>query len=221
MQASRRACPREIRHLDIAFQLVVFGVVLASLTVHEWAHAFTANRLGDPTARELGRMSLNPIVHIDLLGTIVLPLIAIVSGLPVLGWAKPVPVNMNRLGNPKRDFMMVAAAGPASNLALAAGASAVFHGSGGVVGMSPGLFDPVTMAYMFVSINVLLAVFNMLPIPPLDGGNVLSGLLPDHMTGLLYGLRQYGFLILYALLLTGVLRQILGPPTDFLTRLFL
>lgn len=212
MQASRRACPREIRHLDIAFQLVVFGVVLASLTVHEWAHAFAANRLGDPTARELGRMSLNPIVHIDLLGTIVLPLIAIVSGLPVLGWAKPVPVNMNRLGNPKRDFMMVAAAGPASNLALAAGASAVFHGSGGVVGMSPGLFDPVTMAYMFVSINVLLAVFNMLPIPPLDGGQILMTLLPPRVAMQFRFLYQYGFLILLGLMFTGVLSYLIGPP---------
>jgi len=207
--------------LDILPQLVAFGVVLASLTVHEWAHAFTADRLGDSTARLLGRMSLNPIVHIDLIGTILLPAIAIFSGLPVLGWAKPVPVNMNRLSNPKRDFMIVAAAGPASNIMLAVAASAVFHAFGGAAGVRPGLLDPVTVAYIFVTINVLLAVFNMLPIPPLDGGNVLAGLLPDHMTGFLYGLRQYGFLILYALLFTGVLRQLLGPPTDFITRLLL
>jgi len=207
--------------LDILPQLVAFGVVLASLTVHEWAHAFTADRLGDSTARLLGRMSLNPIVHIDLIGTILLPAIAIFSGLPVLGWAKPVPVNMNRLSNPKRDFMIVAAAGPASNIMLAVAASAVFHAFGGAAGVRPGLLDPVTVAYIFVTINVLLAVFNMLPIPPLDGGNVLAGLLPTHMTGFLYGLRQYGFLILYALLFTGVLRQLLGPPTDFITRLLL
>ena len=195
--------------------------MLASLTVHEWAHAYTANRLGDPTARMLGRMSLNPAVHIDLLGTIVLPALAILSGLPVLGWAKPVPVNMSRLSNPKRDFMIVAAAGPASNIVLAVGAAAVFHAFGGAAGVRPGLLDPVTVAYLFVTINILLAVFNMLPIPPLDGGNVLAGLLPDGMSGLLQGLRQYGFIILYALLFTGVLRQLLGPPTDFLTRLLL
>ena len=215
--------PRTPAHtqLDILPQLVAFGVVLASLTVHEWAHAFTADRLGDSTARLLGRMSLNPAVHIDLLGTIVLPAIAIFSGLPVLGWAKPVPVNMSRLANPKRDFMFVAAAGPASNIAIAVAASTVFHAFGGAAGVRPGLLDPVTVAFLFVTINVLLAVFNMLPIPPLDGGNVLAGLLPDHMSGLLQGLRQYGFLILYALLFTGVLRQLLGPPTDFLTRLLL
>ena len=195
--------------------------MLASLTVHEWAHAFTADRLGDSTARLLGRLSLNPVVHIDLLGTILLPAIAIFSGLPVLGWAKPVPVNTSRLSNPKRDFMIVAAAGPASNIVLAVIASAIVHGLGGAAGVRPGLLDPVTVAYLFVTINVLLAVFNMLPIPPLDGGNVLAGLLPDHMTGLLYGLRQYGFLILYALLFTGVLRLLLGPPTDFITRLLL
>jgi Zn-dependent protease len=159
--------------LDIAPQLVAFGVVLASLTVHEWAHAFTANRLGDPTARMLGRMSLNPAVHIDLVGTILLPLIAILSNFPILGWAKPVPVNMSRLSNPKRDFMIVAAAGPASN------------------------------------------------IPPLDGGNVLAGLLPDSWGALLQGLRQYGFLILYALLFTGILGQLLFPPMDFLVRFLL
>jgi Zn-dependent protease len=207
--------------LDILPQLVAFGVVLASLTVHEWAHAFTADRLGDSTARLLGRLSLNPVVHIDLIGTILLPAIAIFSGLPVLGWAKPVPVNTSRLAHPKRDFMIVAAAGPASNIVLAIVASVIFHTLGGAAGVRPGLLDPVTVAYLFVTINVLLAVFNMLPIPPLDGGNVLAGLLPDHMSGLLYGLRQYGFLILYALLFTGVLRLLLGPPTDFLTRLLL
>jgi Zn-dependent protease len=205
--------------LDIASQLIAFGVVLASLTVHEWAHAISADRLGDPTARMLGRVSFNPVVHIDLLGTIVLPLLAIFSGLPILGWAKPVPVNMSRLSNPKRDFMLVAAAGPASNLVLATIAAGVFHAAGGLPATAE--FGVARLALTAVQINVLLAVFNMLPIPPLDGGNVLSGLLPDHMAGLLQGLRQYGFIILYALILTGLLERIIMPPTLSLMRLLL
>ena len=205
--------------MDIVSQLVAFAIVLASLTVHEWAHAWTADRLGDPTARLLGRISFNPVVHIDLLGTIVLPLLAIFSGLPILGWAKPVPVNMSRLKNPKRDFMFVAAAGPGSNLLMALGAALVFRAIGGLQS-SDGLL-PAQLLMMAVQINVLLAVFNMLPIPPLDGGNVLAGLLPDQMAGLLYGLRAYGFIVLYALMLTGILERLILPPTMTLMRLLL
>jgi Zn-dependent protease len=207
--------------LDIVSQIIPFAIVLASLTVHEMAHAWTADRLGDPTARLLGRISLNPIVHIDLLGTIILPLIAIFSGFPILGWAKPVPVNTSRLGSPKRDFMLVAAAGPASNIALAIAAAIVFHAIGGAASVRAGLFDPATILYTAVGINVLLAVFNMIPIPPLDGGNVLTGLLPDSMGALLQGLRQYGFIILYGLLLTGTLWDLVGPPFVFLRGLLL
>jgi Zn-dependent protease len=205
--------------LDIISQLVSFAIVLGSLTVHEWAHARTANHLGDPTARLLGRVSFNPAVHIDLLGTIVLPLLAIFSGFPILGWAKPVPVNMSRLGNPKRDFMIVAAAGPASNLVMAVAAAMVFRALGGFQAD-----DGLVLAQLLqraVEINVLLAVFNMLPVPPLDGGNVLAGLLPDHMAGLLYGLRAYGFIVLYALMLTGILERLIMPPTVSLLRLLL
>ncbi|HJR58857.1 MAG TPA: site-2 protease family protein [Vicinamibacterales bacterium] len=205
--------------MDTASKLVAFGIVLVCLTVHEWAHAWTADRLGDPTARMLGRVSFNPVVHIDLLGTIVLPLLAIFSGLPILGWAKPVPVNITRLGHPRRDFMIVAAAGPASNLAMAILAALIFRGMGGIE--ATGEFGVPQLMIMAVQINVLLAVFNMLPIPPLDGGNVLSGLLPDHMAGLLYGLRQYGFIVLYALLLTGILERLIMPPTLSLMRLLL
>jgi Zn-dependent protease len=207
--------------LDIISQLVGFAIVLGSLTVHEWAHARTADQLGDSTARMLGRVSLNPVVHVDLLGTIVLPLLAIFSGWPILGWAKPVPVNMSRLRHPKRDFMIVAAAGPGSNIALAVIAAIGFHALGGATSVRPGVLDPVTLLYSAVGINVLLAVFNMIPVPPLDGGNVLAGLLPDSMGGLLQGLRQYGFIILYGLLLTGILWQLIEPPMEFIRGLLL
>ncbi len=190
-----------------------------SLTVHEWAHAWTADRLGDPTARLLGRVSFNPIVHIDPIGTILLPLVAMFSGFPILGWAKPVPVNTSQLRNPKRDFMIVAAAGPLSNLIQAAIAAAIFHAVGGFA--EAGQMGVARILLMAVSINLLLAVFNMIPVPPLDGGNVLAGLLPDSMGGLLQGMRQYGFIILYALMLSGILWQIVDPPYKFLLRLML
>jgi Zn-dependent protease len=204
--------------LDIASILLALGVVLGSLTVHEWAHAWTADRLGDPTARILGRVSFNPIVHIDPIGTIVLPLVAMFSTGFIFGWAKPVPVNISRLGHPKRDFMIVAAAGPASNLVMAAGAALIFRAVGGFESLA----DPVSrLLYFAVSINVLLAVFNMLPIPPLDGGNVLSGLLPDTFAPLINGLRQYGFIILLALIVSGALRTVVEPVSGFLERLLI
>jgi Zn-dependent protease len=204
--------------LDIASILIVFAVVLASLTVHEWAHAWTADRLGDPTARLLGRVSFNPIVHIDPIGTVVLPLMAMFTTGFIFGWAKPVPVNISRLGHPKRDFMIVAAAGPASNLAIATAAALVFRSVGGLESAGE---PAMRVLYFAVSINVLLAVFNMLPVPPLDGGNVLSGLLPDRFAPLINGLRQYGFIILLALIVSGVLRNVIEPVSDFLERLLL
>ncbi|MBA3295894.1 MAG: site-2 protease family protein [Acidobacteria bacterium] len=205
--------------MDISSTLLAFGIVLASLTVHEAAHAWVADRRGDPTARLLGRVSLNPWVHIDIVGTIALPLIAMFSGFPILGWAKPVPVNISQLRHPKRDFMTVAAAGPASNLVMAFLAAMVFRAvtSDDTVTLS-GLQMVLLMA---VRINVLLAVFNMLPIPPLDGGNVLAGLLPDSMGGVINGLRQFGFLILYALMFSGILWQLVDPPSDLILRLLL
>jgi Zn-dependent protease len=205
--------------LDTTSLLVAFAIVLGSLTVHEWAHAWTADKLGDPTARMLGRVSFNPAVHIDLLGTIVLPLVAIFSGLPILGWAKPVPVNISRLGQPKRDFMLVAAAGPASNIVMAVIAAVAFRAVGGIG--ATGEFGAAWLMFMAVQINILLAVFNMLPIPPLDGGNVLAGLLPPSGAALIERVRPWGFLILYGLVLTDWLWPLIVPPRDFILGLLL
>jgi len=204
--------------LDLFSIAIAFGIVLASLTVHEAAHAWTADRLGDPTARMLGRVSLNPIVHIDLIGTVVLPIVAVLSGLPLIGWAKPVPVNISQLREPRRDFMIVAAAGPLSNIAqavLAAMAYRMVVGSGADLGLTAGILD------LAVRINLLLAFFNLIPIPPLDGGNVLAGLLPRSAAGIFVGLRQYGFIILYALMLTGVLFELIVPPMTFMREILL
>lgn len=207
--------------IDFAQVFSFFLVLVFSLTVHEAAHAWTADRLGDPTARFLGRVSLNPAVHIDMIGTIVFPLIAITTNLPIIGWAKPVPVDILKLGdNWRRKFMMIAAAGPASNLVIATVAAIVLRV------LQPGDLEPnavievstpiATLLENTVSMNVLLAVFNMVPVPPLDGGNVLSGLLRGDIANLFDRIRPYGFLILYALMFTGTLFTIIAPPANFL-----
>jgi Zn-dependent protease len=203
--------------LDINFAqvFIAFAVLLFSLTVHETAHAFTADRLGDPTARLLGRVSLNPVVHADPIGTVLFPLIALVTGAPIIGWAKPVPVNIRQLNHPRRDYMLVAAAGPASNLLIAIAAASVLA----VLTVSPqrvgeaNVSVPVaTILSLAMRLNVLLAVFNMIPIPPLDGGNVLAGLLPRPAADVFNRLRPYGFLLLYALVFTGGFNAIVMPP---------
>jgi Zn-dependent protease len=203
--------------LDINFAqvFIAFIVLLFSLTVHESAHAWTADRLGDPTARLLGRVSLNPIVHADLIGTVFFPLLAIVGGVPVIGWAKPVPVNIRKLRHPRRDYVLVAAAGPASNLIMALGAAVLllFVPVSPVTLGEPNVSAPIaSLLSRAVQLNLLLAVFNLLPIPPLDGGNVLSGLLPDRLAMSFNRIRPYGFLLLYALMLTGGLEHLVVPP---------
>lgn len=204
--------------IDLLSVAIGFGVLLISLTIHEAAHAWTADRLGDRTARVLGRVSLNPLVHIDLIGTVLLPLIAAVSHLPLIGWAKPVPVNTRNLRHPRRDFMFVAAAGPISNLLQAIVAAALLRIvlAGGAV--SP---RPLDVLYLAIQINLLLAFFNLIPVPPLDGGNVLMGLLPPRAAARYSQLRQYGFLVLYALMFTGIASAIVVPPTNLLMRILL
>ena len=193
---------------------VPVAIVLLSLTFHEAAHAWTAERLGDPTARQLGRVSLNPLVHIDFIGTVLLPLLAAISNLPIIGWAKPVPVDIRRLRHPRRDFMLVAAAGPASNIVLAVAGAAVVHATG-----APS-FGPSPLLE-WIEINILLAMFNLVPVPPLDGGNVLAGLLPPPLDAAFQRLRPFGIVILYALMFTGMLSAIIMPPARLLWGLLL
>ncbi len=200
-------------------------VLLLSLSVHESAHAWTADRLGDPTARYLGRISLNPLVHADFFGTFLVPLIGFFSGF-IFGWAKPVPVNTARLRNPKRDYMLVAAAGPLSNLVMASTLFVfllILKSSSGssellvnqvVRGVARGdslLVAIVSMAYFGVMINLILAIFNMIPVAPLDGAAVLSGLLPTPLVRPYEQLQKYGFMILIGLLYLGVPFYLFSP----------
>ena len=196
--------------------LIGFSIVIVALTIHEAAHALTADRLGDPTARLLGRVSLNPVVHIDPIGTILLPLISAFSGLPLLGWAKPVPVDISRLRHHRRDFMIVAAAGPISNLIQAVLLAVVFR-----LVYDGDTSLPIRVLVRAVETNLLLAFFNLLPIPPLDGGNVLAGLVPEGAARVLDQVRQFGFIALYALMLSGILTQLIVPPTEYFLRLLL
>jgi Zn-dependent protease len=196
-------------HIFIAFSVLVF-----SLTVHESAHAWAADRLGDPTARMLGRVSLNPIVHVDPIGTILFPLAGMISGAPLIGWAKPVPVAVWRFERGRRDYLMVAAAGPISNLALAFVAVLVLRLTqpSHAVALGP----VATVAWEALRLNLLLAIFNLLPIPPLDGSSVLAGLLPESAAAGLDRLRPYGFILLYALLLTPAFGVLVLTPYRYL-----
>ena len=202
--------------INVAQVFIAFTVLLFSLTVHEMAHAWTADRLGDPTARHLGRVSFNPLVHADPIGTVLFPLLAMIGNLPLIGWAKPVPVNTRLLRTGRRGLVMVAAAGPASNLIIAFTAAAilsVFPPVSPVMLGEPNVSAPLAMLLSrAVQLNLLLAVFNMLPIPPLDGGNVLSALLPSNLAAVFDRLRPYGFILLYVLLFTGGFDYLVWRP---------
>lgn len=173
--------------------------VLLAITLHEAAHAYVAYRCGDPTAARLGRVSFNPLKHVDPFGTVLLPGMLLLMHSPFLfGYAKPVPVNFRALQNPRRDMVLVAAAGPGINIALAIAAGLLAH----LLPLLPGPVAPWTAMNLqnTLELNVILAVFNMLPLPPLDGGRVAVGLLPDFLAVPLARLERYGMLIIIGLL---------------------
>ncbi|HVK56656.1 MAG TPA: site-2 protease family protein [Burkholderiales bacterium] len=207
--------------IDQLIQIISIGAipVIFAITLHEAAHGYVAKRFGDPTAYMLGRVTLNPVKHIDPVGTIVMPLICLMWGGGLLfGWAKPVPVNFAQLRNPKRDMLWVAAAGPAANLFM------IFFWAGiikfaSLIPNNPFLEPMIVMGSIGMKINAILMVLNLLPVPPLDGGRIAVSLLPAPWSNRLAGLETYGFIIFVALLIAqsqmGFLDILLGPFVRF------
>ncbi len=213
---------------EILQQLSVWALpILAAVVLHEVAHGYVAYRLGDPTASLMGRLTLNPLPHVDPIGTVALPLLLLASGSPfMIGWAKPVPVNFAQLRNPKRDMVFVALAGPLTNVALAVVSAIALQGllvvRGADAFLGAALVEPIAlMAAHSVVINVVLAVFNMIPILPLDGGRVLTGLLPRTQAIAFSRTEPYGMLIVMALLATNTLSRVMGPVVHFVLQALL
>src|SRR6267378_382842 len=212
---------------DILFQMIAF---LFAISVHESAHAWTASRCGDQTARMLGRVSLNPIKHIDPIGTVLLPLVAAISHIPMLGWAKPTPVDPRNFRHPMRDDILTSVAGPVSNFIVASGAvvllwiisftsatgRSIIHGLGPAdAGLATSVLEPtVQLALSFIEINVVLAVFNLIPVPPLDGSHVIRHFLSDSVRRVYDSIGIFGLL---ALVYLGkpLLRALINPFLDF------
>lgn len=214
---------------DVVYSIAVWLVPLVfAIVLHEISHGWVANLLGDPTAKRLGRLSPNPIKHVDPIGTVALPLILAITKAPIFGWAKPVPVVKERLRHPRRDMMLVALAGPGINLLLALVTSLVlgFIAAGEGVG---GLGFLGQLLVSFIIVNVFLALFNLIPLPPFDGGHVVEGLLPRSLVPAWERLGRFAFPILIILLLVlpmispslSIVAKVVAPPAQALVLWFL
>ncbi len=208
--------------MEIITKVLAYFVLLFAITIHEAAHGWAANKLGDPTAYNLGRVTLNPIPHIDPIGTIILPIFMMLTQFPFFGWAKPVPVNPMNLRNPRRDNLWISAAGPISNFTAAMGffvlirivkavSPQAFYITTGLSGGPQPVQGLILVLYLGMVINTFLAVFNLIPIPPLDGSGVLMGFLSDQAAEKYDKIRPYGFFIILGLLFMGFLDLIFGP----------
>lgn len=215
--------------MSVVSAIISLFVLLFAVTIHEAAHGWTAHKLGDPTAYALGRVTLNPLAHIDPIGTILFPIILFVLGFPVFGWAKPVPVNPFNLRNPRRDNLWISASGPFSNLTVATFALVgiillkIISPNVGYFlksfllgrGALPRGFYPLEglalILFYAVLINTYLAVFNLIPVPPLDGSGVLAGLISEEAAAKYERIRPFGFLIILGLIYLGLLNLIIQP----------
>jgi Zn-dependent protease len=196
--------------IDLVQFLIGYSFFLISASVHESSHAWTAFKFGDPTAKLQNRISLNPINHIDLLGTVIIPFMVFLSGIPIIGWAKPTPVNPGNFANPRRDGMYVSGAGPVSNLLVVAVLAVLWHISASMI-HSAG-YIALLFCYVFgtgILINLSLAIFNMMPIYPLDGSGVLEGLLPQSFAEQYAKLRPFGFILLLIVFYVPAFRDVI------------
>ena len=202
-----------MEELTLVQRVAVWALPLVfAVTVHEAAHGWVADRLGDPTARQLGRITFNPIPHIDPVGTSLVPLLMLSFTGFLIGWAKPVPVAVQRLRSPKRDMAVVAAAGPAVNLAMGLIWALVLLLAHRLIPSMPVVAEPLLlMAVAGVFVNLVLMAINLLPVPPLDGGRVVTGLLPMAAARVYARIEPFGMIILILLLISGVIGMILGP----------
>ncbi len=205
-----------VQLITIAFIPLIFAI-----TVHEVAHGWVASKLGDPTAKMLGRLTLNPIKHIDPIGTIAVPLFLYLTSGFIFGWAKPVPVNKRNFASPDKSMALVAIAGPAANLLMAIGWLILLKIGIAMVPDSTAALWFLQMAQVGILFNIILMALNILPIPPLDGSRVLYWLLPPSLATKLDMIEPYGFFILIGLMLTGILSSILMPIIQFANRLLL
>lgn len=197
--------------------VIQFAVVLFAISIHEAAHGWMANLFGDPTAKLQGRITLNPIAHIDLVGTIIFPLLLIAMGAPVFGWAKPVMVNPYNLRNPKRDHMFISAAGPGSNILASVAAIIIFvilRRLNIITLMNPGII--ALILFYLIVINIFLAIFNLIPIPPLDGSGIIEGLLKGQALESYQKIKPFGFIILIVIIYAGFLDILARPILRFI-----
>ncbi len=211
--------------LNAIQKIAVFALpILFAITVHEAAHGYAAKYFGDLTAERLGRITLNPLKHIDPIGTILLPALTVMLGGVLFGWAKPVPVNFGNLRNPKKDMLWVAAAGPASNLVMAIFWAILLNSVKDITPASSiagAAYFLTEMCWAGISINLVLMVLNLIPMPPLDGGRIAVSLLPNNLAIKLSQVEKYGFVILIALMFTGVLGKIISPFINFFAAIIL